>query len=89
MCKKGNLIRTEYGYCNYCICDNCSMLYNLYVEPEHRRKGNAKHLIQTAIDAIRATGYVKDINVEAKPQEGSIGTEKLIEFYIKMGLKVI
>jgi GNAT superfamily N-acetyltransferase len=84
-----NLIQNQYGSCAYCICDNCSMIYDLYVQKKHRRKGHAKELIQTAIDAVRLTGYDKEISVEARPTEDSIDIEKLILFYKEMGLNVI
>ena len=84
-----NVIQNKYGYCQYCVCDNCAMIYNLYVEKEHRKKGHARYLIETAINAIRATEYRKDIKIEAQPREDSIDIEKLIDFYKKMGLKVI
>jgi ribosomal protein S18 acetylase RimI-like enzyme len=83
-----NFIQNKYGYCYYCICDDCSMVYNLYIEKEYRRKGHAKHLIQLVINEIREAGYDKVIEIEAQPRENSIDTESLIAFYESMGLKI-
>ena len=43
-----DVISNEYGHCHYCVCqfDNCAMIYNLYIEKEHRRKGHATDFIQ-------------------------------------------
>ena len=51
----------KYGYCYYCVCDDCAMIYNLYVEKEHRRKGNARKILLKAIAEIREiyNGYIK------------------------------
>ena len=84
-----NFVHNKYGYCYYCVCDNCAMIYNLYVEKEYRRKGYARSLIQIAINEIRASGYEKDIKIEAQPREDSINLEKLIAFYKGMGLKIL
>ena len=81
-------INNEYGHCCYCLCNSCAMLHDLYIEKEYRRKGHAKELVQKAIEEIRAEGYKDDIKIVANPQE-DIVVEKLIEFYKKMGLKVI
>jgi GNAT superfamily N-acetyltransferase len=86
---EGNLISNEYGHCNYCVCDNCAMIYDLYVKKEYRRNGHARYLIQTAIDEIRLTGYKEAIMIKAESTEDSISSEKLIVFYEEMGLKVI
>ena len=86
-----SVISNEYGHCHYCVCEdeNCSMLYNLFIAEEYRRKGNAKHLVQKAIDEIRATGYKGDIRIVPEPEDNSISKEDLIEFYKKMGLIII
>lgn len=86
-----NIISNEYGHCHYCVCknENCSMIYNLFIVEEYRRKGHAKHLVQKAIDEIRKTGYLEDIKIVAEPEAGSISKKDLIKFYEKMNLKVI
>jgi ribosomal protein S18 acetylase RimI-like enzyme len=85
-----NFIHNKYGYCFYSIeSDNTSMIFNLYVEPEYRRKGHAKHLIHLVINEIRETGYNKEIQIEAHPREDSIDVENLVAFYKRMGLKIL
>lgn len=86
-----NNIFNNYGHCHYCVCkdNNCSMIYNLYIEKEYRRQGHAKQLVETAINEIRKTGYEGDIKIVAEPEEESIKKQDLIEFYEKMNLKII
>ena len=84
-----NFIHNKYGYCFYSIeANDTAMIFNLYVEPEYRQKGHAKNLIRLAIREIRATGYNKEIQVEARPREESINIENLVSFYKRMGLKI-
>ena len=85
-----NIISNEFGHCHYCLCEdkNCSMIYNLFVKKEYRRKGVAKHFLQEVIKEIRTTGYISDIKIIAAPEENSISKEDLVKFYEKMGLKV-
>lgn len=84
-------LKNNYGHCCYCVCsdDNCSMIYNLFIENEYRKMGHAKEFILQAIKEIRETGYSGDIKVVAEPEEDSISKEDLIKFYENMGLKVI
>ena len=85
-----NFIHNKYGYCYYQICKtDGAIVYNLYVEPEYRRKGHAKHLIQLAINEIRETGYGKEIFIQAQPRENSINIGNLVAFYKRMGLTII
>ncbi len=85
-----NFIHNKYGYCYYSIeTNNTAMIFNLYVEPEYRQKGHAKNLIRLAIKEIREAGYNKEIQIEARPREDSIGVERLVAFYNKMGLKIL
>lgn len=86
-----NIISNEYGHCHYCVCkeENCSMIYNLFVEEEHRRNGKGKEFTKRAINNIRATGYKGDIKIVAEPEENSISKEDLVKFYEKMGLTVV
>lgn len=86
-----DILSNDYGHCHYCVCANedCSMIYNLFVEEKHRRKGYAKSFVIQAIDEIRKTGYLGDIKIVAEPESESISKEELIKFYEKMSLKVI
>lgn len=78
-------INNQYGHCSYCICDKYTMIYNLYVKKDHRRKGYAKALIEKAIDEIRKTGYTGYIKVIAESDE-DINRDILVRFYENMGL---
>ena len=85
-----NFIHNKYGYCYYSIEPNdIAIIFNLYVEPEYRRKGHAKNLIQLVIGEIGKTGCNKEIRVEASPRENSIDAENLTAFYESMGLKIL
>ena len=77
----------KYGYCYYCVCDDCAMIYNLYVEKEHRRKGNARKILLKAIAEIREI-YNGDIKIKAKSDEG-LDKDILVKFYKELNLKVI
>jgi len=80
-------IHTQAGYCYYSIGNN-PIIFNLYVNPEYRRRGNAKKLLQYVINEIRQTGYQGNINIEAKPREDSISMKDIVLFYEKLGLSV-
>jgi len=84
-----NFIHTKYGFCYYAIESDSAIIFNLYVESEHRRKGHARKLLQQVIREIRETGYYKDIQIEIAPRENSIPTDVLASFYQTAGLKVI
>lgn len=85
-----NFIHDKYGYCYYCIYKNKNpIIYNLYTEPEYRKKGYAKKHLEFIINEIRKIGYNDTIEIEAIPRENSINYEKLILFYKSLGLKVI
>ena len=77
----------KYGYCYYCVCDDCAMIYNLYVEKEHRRKGNARKILLKAIAEIREI-YNGDIKIKAESDEG-LDKNILVKFYKELNLKVI
>lgn len=84
-----NFIHNKYGYCYYYLKENePAIIFNLYVEPEYRRRGYARKLINYVIKEIKDTGYDKDIFIEANPRENSIDLETLIKFYESMGLKI-
>ena len=63
------------------------MIYNLYVEKEHRRKGNARKILLKAIAEIREI-YNGDIKIKAKSDEG-LDKDILVKFYKELNLKVI
>lgn len=87
-----DFIQNKFGYCFYSINLEAKypvVIYNLYVYPKYRRKGNARKLLQYIINEIRYTGYTGEIEIEAKPKENSISLENLISFYKNMGLKII
>lgn len=81
------MVTNTHGHCHYCVCDSCAMIYNLYVEKEHRRKGNARRLLQQAIAEIKEV-YNGDIKIKAESHE-NIDKDILIKFYKELGLKVI
>jgi ribosomal protein S18 acetylase RimI-like enzyme len=80
-------IKTEFGQCEYEFEIDYVHIYNLFVHPDHRRKGHARELLILAITSIRDAGYVDKIKIVADPTDG-IGQEKLAKFYEKMGLEV-
>jgi GNAT superfamily N-acetyltransferase len=84
-------ISTRYGYCYYFInSSDIALIHTLYVEPEHRRKGYATHLIKLILNEIEfIEDFHGEIQIKAEPQENSISKEDLISFYKKMGLKVL
>lgn len=84
-----DFIQNRFGYCFYDTQRIPALIYNLYVNPEHRRQGRAKRLLEVVIHEIRAAGYKGVIAIEAVPKEGVISLEKLRSFYEKMGLKII
>ena len=63
------------------------MIYNLYVEKEHRRKGNARKILLKAIAEIREI-YNGDIKIKAESDE-SLDKNILVKFYNEFNLKVI
>ena len=90
--KKDNFIQNKFGYCFYTLDINKerkATIYNLYVYPEHRKKGHAKRLITLVINEIRNEGYFGKIQICPDPKENSIPFFNLCKFYIKLGLKLI
>jgi GNAT superfamily N-acetyltransferase len=85
-----NFIHNKYGYCYYEIEEGKNpIVFNLFVHPEYRRRGHGKWLLDYVINEIRKTGYKGEINIEASPQEESIGLDRLTSFYQGLGLNVI
>lgn len=82
-------IHTDYGYCYYSLADPI-LLYNLFVEPEHRRKGYGRKLIRLVLQEIKDSGYnPREVWVEAKPRDCDISVKALTAFYTSMGLKIL
>ncbi len=85
-----NFIHNKFGYCYYQICEtDGALIYNLYVEPEYRQKGHARHLVELVIREIKATGYTDEIMIQAQPRENSVDVVSLVSFYKRMELTVI
>lgn len=84
-----DFIHNKFGYCYYQICKDSALIYGLYVEPEHRRQGNAKRLLQLVVNEIRYTGYAGDINVQVLAEEPGIETRRLIQLYKAFNLTII
>ncbi|MGD9697526.1 GNAT family N-acetyltransferase [Acinetobacter sp.] len=85
-----DFIHDRYGWCYFVIePDNNPLIFNLYVDPQHRRKGHARRYLNYVINRIREYGYTGEIEIQAKPKEMSIDRNKLVSFYEKMALKVI
>jgi ribosomal protein S18 acetylase RimI-like enzyme len=89
VCGYENFIHNKYGYVYYYIKSDTSIIFNLYVEPEFRRKGHAKKLIYLAIKEIREMAYSGDIWIEVRSKEDSIDINNLSSFYKRMGLKIL
>ena len=82
-------IKYFFGYCEYAFEEDYVHIYNLFVYPEFRRQGKARDILQSAINRIRETGYMDEIQIVANPNKDcEISLEKLIEFYENIGLKV-
>jgi GNAT superfamily N-acetyltransferase len=85
-----NFFHDKHGYCYYSIePDKKPIIFNLYIEPEYRRKGYARKHLQFVINEIRKTGYEGPIEIEAAPRENSIETERLVSFYKSVGLEIV
>lgn len=80
-----NFIQNKFGYCFY-ETKKTALIYNLYVHPEHRRKGMAKILLQHVVNEIRCMGYFGEIGIQVEPRE-DIKKENIKKFYERMGLK--
>lgn len=83
-----DFIQNRFGYCFYEIKEDSALIYNLYVNPEYRLKGKARHLVSICINEIRQFGYCGEIFIQAIPKEKDIDKERLKSFYVKMGLKI-
>jgi ribosomal protein S18 acetylase RimI-like enzyme len=85
-------VRNEFGFCKYSFEKDESgefcHIYNLYVNKQFRRKGNARQLLTNAILEITTMGHNGDILIVCNPTESSITKRKLTEFYESFGLKV-
>ena len=83
--------KNKFGYCYYIFHTPTFEVYifNLYVYPKYRRKGNARKILQNVINAIRKKGYKGIIKIEAIPRENSIDFYDLVSFYESLDLHVI
>ena len=85
------LIRNKYGEVFYSSKDTNSFyvhIFNLYIEPEYRNKGQARKLLNQAIYEIRELGWKDEIEIVCDPIEKGIDKERLKQFYKSLGLKV-
>ena len=84
-----DFVHDKCGYCYFSIRrTDGAWVYNLYVEPEHRRQGHARRLLIEVICRIRSSGYMGKIRIRVEPREGSIASEKLEALYRSVGLEV-
>jgi len=83
-----SVINNEHGNCSYCICEDCAMVFDLYIKKENRRQGHGKQLLQEAINEIRKFGYLEFIKVKVEPTEDSVSVENLTFFYKELGLEI-
>lgn len=81
-------IRNNFGYCYY-SSQPIPLIYNLYVNPEHRRQGHGRHLVELAIAELQRLGISEPIYVQVNPREGSISVELATKFYKSVGLHVM
>jgi len=84
-----NFIHNKFGYCYYALEEDYSIIYNLYVEPQYRRSGHSKILLNYAINEIRKLEYYGEIQIQAVPREESISLDELIKYYKSLGLKIL
>lgn len=85
-----DFIHDRYGWCYFSIdVEDRAIIFNLYVEPEHRKQGHATRYLKYVINRIREYGFHDEISIQADPKDKSINKTVLIEFYQRMGLKVI
>lgn len=86
-------VHTQHGYCCYMVNSSSeAWLYNLFVEPQYRRCGHARNLLNMAIAEIRrsavgGTNFTGTIFIEATPTS-DIPPMKLIAFYKSLNLCV-
>lgn len=84
-----DFIQNRFGYCFYEVQEDSALIYNLYVHSEYRRQGKAKILLKHAINEIRFSGYIGEIEIEVLPRENFVDLKTLSSFYERMGLKVL
>lgn len=81
-----------YGSCNYEHAEDCYgeyvHIYNLFIYPEYRRKGNATEMLKLAIEDIKKMGWDGKIKIVATPEKCDISKQKLSRFYKSLGLQV-
>lgn len=84
-----NFIQNKFGYCFYTKNEDHPIVYNLFVHPECRKSGAARKLVSMVIREIREDGYSGQIFIQAESTDKSVDLQKLISFYIRMGLTVM
>lgn len=85
---KDGYIETVFGRCFWSIEIDYAHVYNLFVNPEYRGKGIARHLLNRAISEIRDCGYTEPICIVSDPKDEYIDRQRLANFYSSMGFEV-
>lgn len=85
-----NFIHIKQGYCYYSLAPDANpYIFGLYIEPEYRRQGYAKKLLNAVINIIKTFKPESPIDIKAVPKENSISEQRLIQFYTDLGLNVL
>jgi len=82
-----NFVQNKFGHCFYAL-GSFTLIYNLYVHPQYRRKRHSSKLLMLVISEIRKSGYEGKIYIQAEPKEDSISKEKLTCYYKSVGLVI-
>jgi ribosomal protein S18 acetylase RimI-like enzyme len=59
---------------------------NLKVDNEHRRRGIASQLVDTAVNTARRQGF-QSVSLEARPSDNGISPQALVAMYRRQGFK--
>ena len=81
-------VQSKHGFCAYEFASDYVHIYDLFVYPDSRRKGEARKILLEAIRRIRESGYSGEISIVAYPREGNISKEQLSDFYESLWLSV-
>lgn len=81
-------VQNEFGHCFYTMLGDHGFVWNLYIYPEHRRKGKARELLECVKKILNKEGY-STIKMYAVPTENSIERVELVRFYESMGFHVL
>jgi len=85
---KGITIKKSFGHCCYEFKEDYVHIYDLFIFPKSRRMGNARRILQIAINRIKKIGYKGKIKIVAQPRGDSISLKNIVTFYKSMGLEV-